>query len=175
MSKVIILTGPSGAGKSSVSKELAENLTGTWALVSQDSTRELIKAGFKSADDVWTDKTKKQWEVSIIIICDMIKRYREANINCIIELFAPPVEFKKWRKHLKGINYQIVVLLPSIEKTLHRNANRPIHMKEFQIRENHDWFSAWKPSEATIIDTSHQSLKETVEHIRTKVIGDAAT
>ncbi len=152
MSKVIILTGPSGAGKSSVAKELAENLTGVWSLISQDETRTLIKAGFKSPDETWTDETKRQWEVSIAICCDMIKHYYEADISCIIELFAPPVEFEKWKKRLESIDYELVVLLPSIEETVRRNANRKIPMKEHQIRENHEWFSQWKPSKATIID-----------------------
>ena len=39
-------------------------------------------------------------------------------------------------------------------------------MKEAKIRENHEWFTQWQPSEAIIIDTSHHSLADTVEQIR---------
>ena len=171
MSKVIILTGSSGAGKSSAGEKLAKTLLGTWAFISQDGTRKFIKSGFKSPDEPWTDETKKQWEVSIAICSDMIKRYHQAEINCVVELFSPPAEFEKWRKRLKNIPYTLIVLLPNLEENIRRNANRKIPMKEFQVRENYEWFSAYKTDQAIILDTSHQTLAETVKHIKKNFIG----
>ncbi len=169
MSKIIIITGPSGAGKSTIAKKLAETLDGTWALISQDDTRELIKAGYKDADIEWTDETRKQWEVSIYICCDMVRRYYEANINCVVELFAPPTEFEKWKQQLKDIFYELFVLLPDVEKTVYRNANRELSMKEEKIRENYEWFTQWKPNEATIIDTTKHSAEESAAEIKRNI------
>lgn len=165
MSKVLIITGTSGSGKSSTSKVLSETLPGTWALISQDDIRGLVKAGYKSAGEDWTDETRKQWEASIDICSDMIKRYRQYGINCILELFAPPSEFEKWKPKLKNTDYQLFVLIPTVETVIHRNANRELKMKESKIRENHEWFTVWQPEQAKIIDSTNQTLEETVELI----------
>jgi hypothetical protein len=95
----------------------------------------------------------------------MIKRYHDAKINCVLELFAPPSEFEKWVQSLNDIEYKIVVLLPSVDEAVSRNADRPLSMKESKIRENHEWFTKWKPSEALIIDSTSQTIPETVAEI----------
>lgn len=171
MSKIVIITGPSGAGKSTVAKEISEHLQGTWALISQDGVREHVKAGYRHADGEWDDETKRQWEASIAICCDMIRRYREANINCVVDIFAPPSEFEKWSRILKELEYKLIVLLPSIDKAVHRNANRELMMKESKIRENHAWFTKWESSEAVVIDTTNQTIAETVESIEAAIGG----
>lgn len=166
MSKVIIITGPSGAGKSTTTKYLAEKSVGEWAIINQDDIRALVKAGYRPADIEWTDATKRQWNVSILIATDMIKRYFDAGINCVVDLFAPPSEFEKWKEYIGDVDYQLIVLLPDVETTVKRNANRENIMKEDKIRENHGWFMQWKPSEATIIDTSKQTLTTSIKQIK---------
>lgn len=171
MTQTIIITGPSGAGKSTVALAVAEQMPDTWAFISQDGMREHIKAGYCHADVEWTDETRRQWEVSITICCDMVKRYHEANISCVVEMFAPPSEFEKWKQQLKGFDYKLVVLLPDVQKTVDRNANRELKMKEEKIRENHEWFTKWEPTEAIIIDSSNLSVDETVERVKELVTG----
>ncbi len=92
MSKTIIITGTSGSGKSSTAKVLSATLPGTWAHISQDDIRSMVKAGYKSSAEEWTDDTKNQWDTSIDICCDMITRYNEYGINCILDLFIPRFE-----------------------------------------------------------------------------------
>lgn len=162
MSKVIIITGTSGSGKSSTAKVLSKTLSGTWAHISQDDIRSMIKAGYKSSAEEWTDDTKNQWDTSVDICCDMINRYHQYGINCILDLFAPPSEFEKWKPKLENIDYQLFVLVPDVETVVHRNAHRENKMQEAKVRENYEWFTAWKPNQATIIDSSDQSLDETV-------------
>lgn len=166
MSKVIIVTGPSGAGKSTTAKHLAEKSVGEWAIVSQDDIRALVKAGYRPADIEWTDATKRQWDVSVLIATDMIKRYFEAGINCVVDLFAPPSEFEKWKEHIKSVDYRLIVLLPDVETTVKRNSDRENIMKEEKIRENHSWFMQWESDVATIIDTSKQTLNDSIKQIR---------
>lgn len=147
-------------------------MAGTWALVSQDETRTLIKAGYKDPDVPWTDATRKQWEVSIVICCDMVKRYYQAGIHTVVEIFAPPEEFEKWQTALTGIPYRLFVLLPDLEETVRRNANRELPMPEASIRKNHEWFTQWKPAEATILDTTRCSPAESVTEIAAQLGGD---
>lgn len=166
MSDVIFITGPSGAGKSTITRHLAGTLAGTWALVSQDETRTLIKAGYKDPDAPWTDATRKQWEVSISICSDIVKRYYQVGIHCVVEIFAPPEEFGKWKQALAEVPYKLFVLLPDLDETVRRNANRELPMPEASVRKNHEWFTQWKPGEATILDTTNSSLEESVKEIK---------
>lgn len=92
MSKVLIVSGPAGAGKTTASKQFAETAEGTWAYIAQDEIRNFIHAGFKYPTKNWDDGAKLQWEVSSRIIVDMIKRYQEAGINCIVDGFSPDLK-----------------------------------------------------------------------------------
>ena len=165
MTRVLIVTGPSGAGKSTVTRKIAENSKGTWALISQDDIRDFVKAGYRRADVEWSEDTQKQWDVSIKICCDLVKRYQEANINCVVDIFAPPKEFKKWEKLLKDTGFRLIVLLPDVEKVVQRNANRENVMEEAKVRENHDWFTDWEGKGVMIIDTSTHTLEETIQEV----------
>ncbi len=46
MAKILLINGPSGAGKSTTAKAFLEKCEGTWAFVSQDDVRDLIKSGY---------------------------------------------------------------------------------------------------------------------------------
>lgn len=170
MSKVVIITGTSGVGKSSTSSRLADTLQGTWALISQDDVRSMVKSGYLTPVNGWDDETQRQWDVSITICCDMVKRYQEANINCILEIFAPARDLKawetSWQPKLDGLNYQLFVLLPDVETTVARHKSRSGSMTETRIKENHKLFANWKDDSATIIDSSHQTLEETTELLK---------
>jgi len=96
----------------------------------------------------------------------MVKRYCQAGIHCVVELFAPPEEFGKWKQALAEVPYKLFVLLPDLEETVRRNANRELPMPEASVRESHEWFTQWKPGEATILDTTNCSLAESVNEIK---------
>lgn len=171
MSKTIILTGPSGAGKTTTCKRFLESASGEWAYINQDEIRQLILAGYESAGDYyqnWNDGTKRQWAASIPICVDIAKRYSEYGINCILDIFAPPEEFERWKPFLKNLDYSLIVLLPDEETTVLRNAERDDRskLKENKIRQNHALFGGWKNQNVNIIDTSAINLKESLEKIK---------
>jgi hypothetical protein len=99
----------------------------------------------------------------------MINRYYKAGINSVVELFAPPEEFKKWQNKLKGIDYEVVVLYPNVETAVQRNANRKLKMKEAKIREQHPWFANWKNHNVKIINTTKHTLKKTVDLLKKSI------
>lgn len=170
MTKIIIITGTSASGKSSVASLLAKSLPGTWALISQDDVRSIVKAGYLSPVNGWDHETQHQWDVSIDICCDLVKRYQKAGINCILEIFAPARDFKtweiSWKPKLEGLHYQLFVLLPDIETVATRHKSRSGTMTEARIRENYRLFANWNGNSATVIDSSDQTLEETVNLIK---------
>ncbi len=169
MSQILFLTGPAGAGKTTTAEKFAADAKGVWAFISQDHIREFVKAGYVHANVEWTDETQRQWDVSIAICCDIVKRYDEVNINCIVDLFAPPGEsIDKWKSYVGNLSYTLIVLLPSVEVAVARNAQRTgtALMKESAIREHHEWFSEWtKFDEGKVIDSSNLSQSEVINRI----------
>ncbi len=168
MSKVLLVTGPAGAGKTTTCEAFAKTAEGVWAFISQDKIRQFIKAGFKNPSHAWTDETQAQWDVSIDICADIAKRYQGKGINCVIDCFAPQGSFDKWEPAFTGVEYKIVVLLPSVKEAIKRNNQRTgdAKLKESQIHEHHEWHSMWdRDKRATIIDTTSLSLDHVVEAI----------
>ncbi len=170
MSKILLVNGPSGAGKTTISKAFLKKAKGTWAYINQDEIRQLIIAGYASADDYeenYTEETRQQIKVSVPICADLVKRYYENNINCIVDFFATPETFKTWKEYLGDTPYKLVVLMPNQKVNLKRNAERDYgRLKRKKIIKNHTQMQAWKNTEVTILDTSSQEIAETTASIK---------
>ena len=172
MSEIVILNGPSGAGKSTTAKAFLEQAEGTWAYVCQDDMRDLVKKGYRSANgmpDTWDAEVKNQMSVSIPLCADMVRRYAEYGINCVLDLYAEADDFTAWQQALQDIEYTLFVLLPDLESTLLRNQERSgtARLTDEKIAYNHGNFvhANW-PSDTTIIDTSKLTVNEVVQKIR---------
>lgn len=170
MAQLLLLTGPSGAGKTTVAKEFLKHAEGEWAYISQDSLRQLVVAGYVSADDyehTWSSAVRRQWDVSIPICVDIARHYLSVGINCVIDFYAPPDEFKKWRVELGDLSCELVIIRPDLKTTLSRNARRDTNsrLKDKKVVTNHAAFSAWSHLEAHILDTSLDTVQQTVKRI----------
>ncbi len=174
MSTILLITGPSGAGKTTTSREFLKSASGVWAYLSQDDLRQLVTAGYQSADDYrkdWNKETQRQWNVSIPLCVDMAKRYHEAGIHCVVDFYGPPEEFEIWEKHLEDLPYKLVVLLPDEETTVKRNGGRDSRskLKENIVRENYRLFDDWNARGVSVIDTSHINVQESVNQLKTLI------
>lgn len=160
MAKIILINGPSGAGKSTTSKALMAKMTGVWAYIAQDDMRDLVKTGYESANgmiDTWSASLKNQMAVSIPLCCDMIRRYNEFNISCIVDFFADPADFKHWLHELDGLNYENFILLPNLATTIARNNKRTgtARLSDEKVRVNHAKFDPTKyPDNVYFLDTT---------------------
>lgn len=170
MSMIILLTGPSGAGKTTVSKRFLETVDGTWAYLAQDDVRQLIQAGYASADGYesdWSTETRLQWDVSIAVIAAMTQQYHNAGINVLIDCFVSPEELYLWERRLGDLSYVKIVLMPNEEVVVARNAARDdrSRLKERKIRDNWHKFTDIDSRTTAIIDSSDLSVEETASKL----------
>ena len=169
MPKLILLTGPGGAGKTTTANKIATESSGIWAHVPQDDIRYFIKAGFAHPAKEWTEQTKKQWDISVKISCDMARDYYKNGVNCIVDGFISHAKFDEWREALAGVKFKLFVLHPTEETTLKRNAQRSgsARLLDETIKSHHDIFKLWQDvPEAVIIDNSNMSVEEVVDKIK---------
>lgn len=171
MSEILLITGPPGAGKSTACEAFAKTGDGMWAFIEQDAIRQLVKAGFKNPSDPWTKATETQMNVSISICGDMIKRYQESGINCIVDCFITldPYVFDKWQAALKDVTYKIIVLLPEAHEAVRRNNQRTgdNRLNETQVHDQRELMAAWRDdSRAVIIDSTAMNVPEVVQTMR---------
>ena len=168
---IILLTGPSGAGKSTTARAFLARAEGEWAYLAQDEIRQLVKTGYSSADGYeqdWSVATKRQWAVSVPLITDMTRRYVQAGINVIIDCFAPPDEFDVWQRHLRGMKVTSVLLLPSEQHVVDRNAKRSREggrLKENKVRQNYVKYLNWNHADLQVIDSSKLTVQDVVQNI----------
>lgn len=166
--RVFFLTGPSGAGKSTAARLWARTRAAPCALIDHDEVRHFVKSGFADPGQRWDATAQEQWEVARVICCDMARRYVHAHIDCILDTFSPPDDFRHWDDGLHGMAVRVVVLLPSLAVALSRNAQRSgdALLREESIRENYGWIADWHgvPT-ALIIDNGAISPSDTVRRI----------
>ena len=96
------------------------------------------------------------------------KRYQDVGINCVIDFFGPPDEFKQWKTILGATNYQLLVLLPDEQVVVSRNASRdyPQKLKERKVRTNYKKFTRYDELSVRVLDTTSMSLSEVMEEIQ---------
>ncbi len=175
MAKIILINGPSGAGKSTTSKALMKEMKGVWALVSQDDVRDLVKTGYESANgmvDTWSASLKNQMAVSIPICCDMIRRYNEFGMNCILDFYADPTDFTHWKSELKGLDYVSFILLPDVATAVGRNNERTgtARLSDEKVRVNHAMFDIEKfPKDVHFLDTTSMPVSKVVTAIKSEL------
>jgi len=172
MAKIILLNGPPAAGKTTVSKLFIEKQEpAEWACISQDDIRQLIKSGYRSADntrDTWEESTERQWGVGIENCIDLAINFQRSGISSVVDFYATEAEFKHWRELLDGVDFVHVVLLPGEEVDLARNTARkfPAHLTNKKIIESYEEFRTWASSdEVILIDNSNQTSEQTVDRL----------
>ena len=171
MTKLILITGPSGAGKTTVCRELLKTLAGEWAYINQDEVRQYVKCGYVSADEErnkWTEAVQRQWDVSIPICAEIVKNYIKIGIGCIVDFFVYPNELEIWNDKLKGVSFELIILMPDISVLQHRNANRSVRSKlsSEKINENYKLYSNSSFINGKVVDNSNLSANKTVDVIK---------
>ncbi len=167
---VCLITGPMGAGKSSVSNTLAKRFERS-AVIEVDKLREMIKGGFVRPSP-HTDEVDLQLSLSAKNACDMANNFLEKGFNVFIDGIVGRKLLEQYSNFFKDKNFKAFLLLPSQEALLARFDDRGdyVELRE-RATELHKIFSEKRDQlNLQTIDSSDQSLEETVEQIYKEVI-----
>lgn len=131
-------------------------------------------AGVALPEHGWTEETERQWNVAIDLWQAMAKVYWAHQFDCMIDLYAPPVDDERWHALVSDLGLVRVVLLPSLAVCLERNRLRgrePL-LAEDDLRRNYDdvpyCVQISRPDH--VIDNSHLTVDETVRAIDAEIV-----
>jgi hypothetical protein len=170
---LVLLSGPAGAGTSTAAQAWAARGDRPRAVIDVDALRLLIRAGAALPEYGWTDETARQWDIAMDLWQAMAKVYRAHRIDCMVDLYAPPVDDQTWRDLVSELGLVRVILLPQLAVCLERNrqrAQQPL-LSDADLRRNYEDFAECvqlcQPDH--VIDNSHISIGQTLEAIEAEI------
>ena len=139
MSQVIVVTGPPGAGKSSVAEAICERFD-RMMHIEVDHLRHCVKAGYRHP---WLDEPQAV-EQALLSVRNAVAIARESialRYAVVIEDIVSGERVEEYRRAFDGMecNVHFVLLQPSLEIALARDAARSYHAKH--LRGLHDDFA----------------------------------
>jgi hypothetical protein len=165
---LLMLTGPAGSGKSTAAAAWASRGASPRALIDTDELRCLIRAGVAHPEHGWTEDTARQWNVAMDLWKAMVRVYMRHEIDCVIDIYAPPPP-EPGDTFMTDLDICQVILLPRLDVCLARNRarNRQPFLNDEDLRTNfQDFASAIGTTDLdNVIDNGELTVDETVEAI----------
>lgn len=167
---ICLITGPAGAGKSSVAKALAEKFSRS-VVINVDKLRGMVIGGYVRP---WphNDEVELQLFLSVKNACYIANNFLEKGFTVFIDDVVGRKFLEQYSTYFKEKNFKTFLLLPSLETLLSRFDERGCD-EELRKRTHdlHKSFSEKKDKlNWKIINSSNQTLEETVEQIYKEII-----
>ncbi len=177
--RIVLFTGPTAAGKSTIAEAWASSHSAQTAFFDHDHARFLVRAGYVSrsaahADPSLRDQADLQWLLAAAVCETMAETYTAWGFDFALSAFRPPGSWKGCWERLDAMNPIVIVLLPSLEKLLSRDAQRTGRSRvgEDSVRRGfaYDW-EAWRSdARAYVIDNSEMSVEQVVALVEEQVL-----
>ncbi|MFE2729295.1 AAA family ATPase [Kitasatospora sp. NPDC059327] len=166
----VLLIGPAGAGKTTVARHWAERRPTPTAHISLDDVREWVQAGFANPQSGWNNASEAQYRLARRTCGFACRNYLANGISCIIDdaVFPdrPAIGLGGWKRHI-GPGMIPVVLLPSLDSVLSRNARRSGNrrLSDEEVARIHGRMAGWYNSGLPIIDNSQLDVAATAAEL----------
>jgi chloramphenicol 3-O-phosphotransferase len=177
--QIVLFTGPAAAGKSTVAEAWAASRSAPTAHFDHDHARFLVRAGYISrsaahADPSLREPADRQWLLAAAVCEAMAATYTAWGVDFALSAFRPPGSWQGCWERLDAMDPIIIVLLPSLEVFLARDANRVgrSHVGEKGVRRNFAYhWDAWRTdARAYVIDNSNLSVEQAVALVEAEVL-----
>jgi predicted kinase len=161
--KTVLFGGPAGAGKSTLARAWCATRPRA-THIEFDEVRGLIVSGFADPQQPG-DVQEEQYEVSVGATCALARTFTRAGYDTAIDDVMEPDAFERyWRPQLEGLDWHLIIILPSLEETLARSSGRQKRVFEEHAREHHRRTSEWPATKR--IDTTGRSVQESLELVQ---------
>jgi chloramphenicol 3-O-phosphotransferase len=128
-----------------------------------DEVRSRIVSGLADPQRPTTAQAE-QYGVSVAACCALARVFTRAGYDVAIDDVLEPTAFDRfWQPELEHLSWQLVVVLPSLERTLARSAAREKRVLEHQIRRQHAACSSW-PADRRI-DTTDLPVEDALRRL----------
>ncbi len=142
--RVLLLGGPAGAGKTTVAEMWCATRVSA-AHIQLDEVRDLIRSGLADPQEE-SDLQARQYELAVRASIALARVFAQEGYDVVIDDALEPSPFDDlWRAELAGLDYRVVVLLPSLDETLRRSEARDKRVQERHTRSQHAALQAWDP------------------------------
>lgn len=169
--RMIIITGSPGTGKSTISSIVAK--TSSMNKSVNMHTDDFYHYLSKGAIAPYLPEANEQNLIVIEAFLEAAKRYVRGGYDVIIDGIVGPWFLEPWKKATKE-NYEVhyMILRASKEETLNRAVNRSKLNEEINIKlveTMWEQFSDLNQYEANVVDTTNDSIDETVQKIKVNI------
>jgi chloramphenicol 3-O-phosphotransferase len=174
---LILLTGPAGAGKTATADAWARWQRRPTLHLSLDDLRDRVKAGYANPEDGPSAAMFEQLALARTGCAQLARLYAGEGFGCVIDDAIFPGEhlagYAPWVEALAPLRPLLVVLLPSFESVVRRNAPRTGHrrLREATLREIYDLMTPWRTAGVPVIDNTKLTVDEAAAALESVVSG----
>jgi chloramphenicol 3-O-phosphotransferase len=140
---VALFGGPAGAGKSTLARGWAAGRERA-AHVQLDGVRELV-SGLADPQE-YGALQDEQYDLAVGATCALVRAFAAGGYDVAVDDVLEPATFERlWRPQLEGLDWRLVVVLPSLPETLARSRAREKRVQERHTRRQHAACAGWPP------------------------------
>ena len=150
-SRVLIVTGPPGAGKNTVANVIAQHIAHL-AVIDVDVVRWMIVQPHAAP---WEgEEGLRQQKLGVRNACQLATNFLSEGFNTVILDVLTNETATMYKQALSSFIHRIVLMLPSLEETLHRAQSRPARLTLGEIRSSYEGQQQLSVFDAKIDNTS---------------------